>query len=270
MPDPIVFNLSLAAAIVFALVYTVYAIHLIVDDASIIDLVWGAGFGLVAIGLLIFAKPKTNFNVLLAMLPIIWAVRYTTFIFLRNWGKGEDDRYTELRNRIAKKGISWWLFSFFGVYGLQASAMLVVCAPLIVGIAAPDTVQIGWLAIVGLVIWVTGFSFEAVGDLQLENFKKKHRDFDGPYAEKPVLSEGLWRYTRHPNYFGNACMWWGIGLIALAAPWGWIGLIGPAFMNFALVYLTGKANNERKMNQRPAYREYIEKTSGFFPLPPKR
>lgn len=269
MPDSIVFNLYVAAAIVFALVYTIYTIHLIVDDASIIDLVWGAGFGFVAIGLLIVAQPKSNFNVLLAMLPIVWAVRYTTFIFLRNWGKGEDDRYSDLRERIASKGVPWWLFSFFGVYGFQALAMLTVCAPLIVGMAAPESVPIGLLAIVGLVIWLTGFFFEAIGDLQLESFKNKHRNFDGPYSEKPVLSEGLWRYTRHPNYFGNACMWWGIGLIGLAAPYGWIGLIGSAFMNFALVYLTGKANNERKMNKRPAYREYIEKTSGFFPLPPK-
>ncbi len=270
MPDPIQFNLFLAAAIVLTLVYTVYVIHLIIDDASIIDLAWGGGFGLVAIGLLIVADPKTNFNVLLALLPIIWAIRYTTFIFLRNWGAGEDDRYTDLRQRVKKKKIPWPLFSFFGVYGFQAFAMLLVCVPLIVGMAAPSSQTLGWLPLVGLGVWIVGFLFEAVADLQLEAFKKKHRDYDGPYSEKPLLTTGLWRFTRHPNYFGNACMWWGIGLIALSAPYGWIGLIGPAFMNFALVYLTGKANNERKMSKRPAYRKYVESTSGFFPLPPKR
>ena len=269
MTDPIVFNICVTAAIVFTLVYAVYIIHLIVNDASIIDLVWGAGFGLVAAGLLIFANPKTNFNVLLAVLPIVWAVRYTTFLFLRNWGKGEDDRYTELRERVAKKGKSWWLFSFYGVYGFQSLAMFTVCTPLIIGMAAPESVQLGWLSVVGICIWIIGFFFEAIGDLQLAAFRKKHRDFDGPYSEKPVLTSGLWRYTRHPNYFGNACMWWGIGLLAVVAPYGWIGLIGPAFMNFALVYLTGKANNERKMNKRPAYRQYVETTSGFFPLPPR-
>ena len=141
--------------------------------------------------------------------------------------------------------------------------------PLIIGMAAPESTSLSWLSIVGLGLWTIGFFFEAIGDLQLKVFKEKHRDFDGTNEEKPVLSSGLWRYTRHPNYFGNACMWWGIGLIALAAPWGWIGLIGPAYMNFALVYMTGKANNERKMNKRPAYREYVKKTSGFFPWPPK-
>ena len=268
MPDPIFFNLCIASAIVFSLVYLTYTIHLVINDSSIIDLVWGAGFGFVALGLLIFANPKTNFNVLLAVLPMLWAVRYTTFIFLRNWGKGEDDRYTDLRERIAKKGISWPLFSFFGVYGFQALAMLTVSTPLVIGMAAPESTSLRWFSMLGLDLWIIGFFFEAIGDLQLELFKKKHRDFDGPYEEKPVLTSGLWRYTRHPNYFGNACMWWGIGLVALSAPFGWIGLIGPAFMNFALVYLTGKANNERKMNKRPAYRDYIEKTSGFFPLPP--
>lgn len=270
MPDPILFNFLVAAAIVLTLVYITYAIHLIIDDSSIIDLVWGAGFGLVAIGLLIFATPKTDHNVMLAILPILWAVRYSTFIFFRNWGKGEDDRYTDLRRRITERKIPWPLFSFFAVYGFQALSMLIVCLPLVIGMAAPESTSVGWLSIGGLLLWIIGFFFEAVGDLQLEIFKKKHRDFDGPYEEKPVLSSGLWRYTRHPNYFGNACMWWGIGLIALAAPWGWIGLIGSAYMNFALVFLTGKANNERKMNKRPAYRQYIENTSGFFPWPPKR
>lgn len=267
MLEPVLFNFYVAAGIVFTLIYVTYVIHLVIDDSSIIDLVWGAGFGLVAIGLLVAANPKTNYNVLLAILPIIWSVRYTTFIFWRNLGKGEDARYTELRNRIANKGISWPLFSFFGVYGFQALAMLTVCAPLVIGMAA--TAELGWLPMVGLALWILGFLFEAVGDLQLELFKRKHRDFDGPYEDKPVLSSGLWRYTRHPNYFGNACMWWGIALIAFVAPFGWWALVGPAFMNFALVFLTGKANNERKMNKRPAYRDYIEKTSGFFPLPPK-
>ena len=269
MLDPIIFNLIVASVVVFGLVYTVYVIHLIVDDASIIDLAWGAGFGLVSISLLIVTQPKTDYIVLLALLPLAWAVRYTTFIFLRNWGHGEDDRYTELRERVSGNATPWWLFSFYGVYGFQAVAMLVVCSPLIIGMAAPETTRLTWLPLLGLSLWVVGFFFEAIGDLQLDRFKKQHRDFDGPYAEKPILSSGLWRYTRHPNYFGNACMWWGIGLIALAAPYGWIALIGPAFMNFALVYLTGKANNERKMNKRPAYKEYVEKTSGFIPLPPK-
>ena len=173
MPEAIIFNLILSAIVVFGLVYTVYVIHLIIDDASIIDLFWGAGFGLVAISLLIVTQPKTNYTVLLALLPILWAVRYTTFIFLRNWGKGEDDRYTDLRERTKEKGIPWWLFSFYGVYGFQSIAMLVVCSPLIIGMAAPESTQVTKLPIMGLLLWIIGFFFEAIGDLQLATFQEK-------------------------------------------------------------------------------------------------
>ena len=267
MPEAILSNLCFASAVVLMLVYAVWIIHLRINDASIIDLIWGAGFGLVAITLL-FNVPKTPFKILLAAMPLIWSVRYTTFIVHRNWGHGEDDRYTRLREKIAQKGWWWPAFSFVGVYSFQAAAMLLVSSPLIIGLAADESVSIGPVVVAGAALWVFGFFFEAIGDLQLEMFKKKHRDYDGPYEDKPALDSGLWRYTRHPNYFGNACMWWGIGIVACCAPMGWVGLIGPAFMNFALVFLTGKANNESKMKARPAYRHYIQRTSGFFPLPP--
>lgn len=268
MSEPVITNLYLAAAVVLVLVYTVWIIHLRINDASIIDLIWGAGFGLVTLVLLSQGN-KTPFTMMLAAMPLIWSVRYTTFIFHRNLGHGEDDRYTKLRQKIADKGWWWPVFSFFGVYGFQATAMLLVSSPLIIGLAADSSVVVGPLAWIGAMLWLFGFLFEAIGDLQLELFKKRHREYEGPYEDKPVLDSGLWRYTRHPNYFGNACMWWGIGIVACSAPLGWLGLIGPAFMNFALVFLTGKANNESKMNARPAYRKYTERTSGFIPLPPK-
>lgn len=268
MLEVVLSNLWLAGVVVMTLVYTVWIIHLRINDASIIDLVWGAGFGLVASALLLQVPRVTPFKVLLVAMPVIWSVRYTTFIFHRNLGHGEDDRYTRLREKIAQKGWWWPAFSFVGVYSFQAAAMLLVSSPLIIGLAADESVSIGPVVVAGAALWVFGFFFEAIGDLQLEMFKKKHRDYDGPYEDKPVLDSGLWRYTRHPNYFGNACMWWGIGIVACCAPMGWVGLIGPAFMNFALVFLTGKANNESKMKARPAYRHYIQRTSGFFPLPP--
>lgn len=270
MPPTVFFNLAIAAIVVLTLVYTVWIIHLWIDDASIIDLIWGAGFGLVSLALFTLATPKTPFKILLATMPLVWSVRYTTFILHRNLGHGEDDRYTRLRQKIADKGWWWPLYSFIGVYGFQAAAMLLVCSPLIIGLAAGDEVAVGALAMTGAALWLFGFFFEAIGDLQLELFKKQHRNYTGTYENKPVLDSGLWRYTRHPNYFGNACMWWGIGVAACSVPMGWLALIGPAFMNFALVYLTGKANNESKMNARHAYRDYMKRTSGFFPLPPQR
>jgi steroid 5-alpha reductase family enzyme len=260
----------LAAALVFGLVYATWVIHLIRKDASIIDLIWGAGFALVAGGLLFSLEEKTSYKILLASLPIIWAIRYTNFIWRRNTGKGEDPRYTLLRARVQKNGQSWPLFSFLMVYGFQAASMLLVSAPLIIGLAAPATTEIGILPIIGALLWFIGFLFEAIADAQLNAFKVKIKEYDGPYEQKPVMDQGLWKYSRHPNYFGNACMWWGIGLVALVAPYGWIGLIGSAYMNFCLVYLTGKANNESHMKSRIAYQDYISRTSGFIPLPPKK
>ena len=266
----IVGNAWIAGLTVFGLVYAVWLIHLWIGDASIIDLVWGAGFGLVATVLFSQTSVQTPWKVIVMTLPLVWSVRYTTFIIHRNIGHGEDQRYSLLRQKIANKGWYWPLFSFVGIYTFQASAMLIVASPLIIAMAADASVTTGALTWLGMALWLFGFFCEAIGDLQLELFKKKNRGYDGPYENKPVLDTGLWRYSRHPNYFGNTCMWWGIGVIVCAAPNGWMGMIGPAFMNFALVYLTGKANNESKMKVRPAYQRYIEKTSGFFPLPPRR
>jgi len=121
-----------------------------------------------------------------------------------------------------------------------------------------------------LLIWAVGFFFETVGDWQLMTFLKKHKDYNGPKENKPVLDTGLWRYTRHPNYFGNFCMWWGIWLVACAAPWGWVTIFGPIIMTILLVKVSGKGLLEKDMGRRENYKKYIEKTSGFFPMPPKK
>ncbi len=268
MINQILDNLILASISIAALVYTVWLIHFLIKDSSIIDLIWGAGFGIVTVVLYWNAPVKTDFMQFLAVFPIVWVLRYTIFIFRRNFGNGEDDRYTKMRQNAKDIGRSWLLQSF-GVYTFQAVSMLLVSAPLIVGLAAPEYVKIGLIPIIGGLIWLVGFLFETIADIQLDAFKKKHKDYSGDYANKPLLTSGLWKYSRHPNYFGNACMWWGIALIASVAPYGWIGFLGAAYMNFALVNITGKANNERKMLGRKAYQEYVEKTSGFVPMPPK-
>ncbi len=268
MIDQILNNLTLASLCIAALVYTVWIIHLIIKDSSIIDLIWGAGFGIVA-ALLYWEVPvKTDYTQFLAVFPILWALRYTIFIFRRNFGNGEDDRYTKMRENAKEAGYSWTFYSFM-IYTFQALSMLLVSVPLIIGLAAPESVEIGLVSVIGGLIWVVGFLFETIADIQLDAFKQKHKDYNGDYENKPLLTTGLWKYSRHPNYFGNACMWWGIALIASITPYGWIGFLGAAYMNYALVSLTGKANNESKMIGRKAYRDYIERTSGFVPMPPK-
>ena len=263
------FFATLAAVVVFGVFLTVWLITFLVDDASLFDLIWGGTFGLVAVALYVAILEPGGYHTLLAALPIFWSVRYTVYLWSRNLGRGEDDRYTAYKARTEAAGRSWVVVSFVMVMGFQAVSAYIVSLPLIVGLAAPADTAVGPLAIAGALLWLAGFGLEAVADAQLASFKRRHAGYDGPYADKPLLTSGLWRYSRHPNYFGNACMWWGIALVALAAPYGWIGLIGAAYMNLALVYATGKANNEKKMSQRRAYADYVRRTSGFVPLPPR-
>jgi steroid 5-alpha reductase family enzyme len=130
-------------------------------------------------------------------------------------------------------------------------------------------VSIGALAILGALLWLIGFLFEAIGDWQLARFLKKNKGYDGPADDKPVMDKGLWKYTRHPNYFGNACMWWGIWLVACQAPWGWATIFAPIIMTLLLTKVSGRDLLERDMGRRKNYQDYIERTSGFFPMPPK-
>ena len=264
-----------------------WAISVKVKDASIIDIFWGFGFVIVA-GLCLFIAPtKTNFVCLLAALPIIWGLRLTLYLAKRNLGHGEDPRYIAMRKRAEKKGLTemtWRVRAFFSIYLGQGLLIMIVSAPVWVGIANAverfpeghplayqlSSTDIGLLAIIGTIIWLIGFLFEAIGDMQLAKFLARNNDFNGPYEDKPVLNTGLWKYTRHPNYFGNAAMWWGIFLVACEAPWGWVTIFAPIVMTILLVRVSGKALLERKLKKRPAYQRYVETTSGFFPLPPKK
>lgn len=270
-----------------------WVISVKIKDASIIDIFWGFGFVVVAAVCLYLAPKKTNYIWLLGALPIIWGLRLTLYLANRNLGHGEDPRYIGMRRRAEKKGMNemaWRKRTLFSIYFGQGLLILIVSAPVWVGIAhgvnfADDVysfggelvfkgraliTQIGTLAIIGTIIWLIGFLFEAIGDMQLARFLKQNKDYDGPYETKPVLNTGLWKYTRHPNYFGNAAMWWGIFLVACQAPWGWVTIFAPIIMTFLLVRVSGKALLERKLKQRPAYQQYVETTSGFIPWPPRK
>ncbi len=283
-----------SAVVVFGLLTLLWAVSVMVKDASLVDIYWGFGFLVVGAVCLYLANPKTPYLILLAALPIIWGLRLTLYLAKRNLGHGEDKRYTKMQKRAEKKGVSelmWRLRSLFTIYWGQGLLIMIVSAPVWVGFATskimyefaevtskreividPDkwgVPEIGVMAILGTLLWLIGFLFEAIGDWQLSQFKKKHADYDGPEEDKPVLNSGLWRYTRHPNYFGNACMWWGIWLVACQAPWGWATIFAPIIMTFLLTKVSGKDLLEKEMGKRKKYQRYIKRTSGFFPLPPK-
>jgi len=301
----ILVNLTHAAVVVFGLLTLLWAISVAVKDASLIDIFWGFGFLTVAAVCLYLTDVKTPYLTLLAALPIIWGIRLSLYLARRNLGHGEDVRYVAMQKRAAKKGMSemtWRLRSLFTIYFGQGFLIMIVSAPIWVAMATglgvadlgdvydvmslsgegnSETIKrllsegsistpIALLSILGTLLWIIGFLFEAIGDAQLSKFMTSMKDYDGAYEDKPVLDTGLWKYTRHPNYFGNACMWWGIWLVACQAPWGWTTIFAPIIMNLLLVKVSGKDLLERSLKKRPAYAEYMERTSGFIPRLPKK
>ena len=300
---------SHAAVVVFAALSLLWAVSILVKDASLVDIFWGFGFLLVASVCLYIAASKTPYQILLAALPIIWGLRLTLYLAKRNLGflgghGGEDKRYIAMRKRAEKKGMSegaWRLRSLLTIYFGQGLLIMIVSAPVWVAMATgwvtfdfasvldiagsegksvaeglgyiedsvKEPVLIGLFSILGAALWLIGFLFEAIGDAQLASFLKKNKNYDGPYEDKPVLDTGLWKYTRHPNYFGNACMWWGIWLVACQAPWGWTTIFAPLIMTLLLVKISGKDLLERQLKKRPAYADYMKRTSGFIPKRPK-
>ena len=252
-----VYLMGLAAAL--SLMTLLWLVSLALRNASIVDIFWGAGF--VVLGWLYFLLTPQGFparKLLIGILVAAWGLRLSLYILSRNRGKGEDFRYVAMRQA---GGAQWWWQSYLKVFVLQGVLMWLISAPLLaaqLGAAAGLTILDG----LGVLVWAIGFFFEAAGDLQLARFKAD------PANKGKVMNRGVWRYTRHPNYFGDAAQWWGFFLVALAAG-GWITILSPILMTFLLVRVSGKALLERSMEQRPGYREYIERTSGFVPWFPR-
>lgn len=248
--------------VILGLVTILWLISLLVCDASIVDIFWGIGF---VIACWIYFTGATDGyparKWLLGMLVTVWGMRLSTHILIRNWGKGEDFRYARWR---ADAGGKWWWQSYFKVFLLQGFLLWLISAPLLAAQTSPHPARLTALDYLGIAVWVIGFFFEAFGDWQLSRFKADpaHRD--------QLLTSGLWRYTRHPNYFGDAAQWWGYYLLALAAG-GWGTIFSPLLMTFLLVRVSGAAMLERTLVEtKPGYREYMQSTSAFVPRPPRR
>ena len=183
-------------------------------------------------------------------------------LIVRNSGKGEDFRYQEFRRRFGPK--RYWWFSFFQVYLLQGVLMSVVSLPLLgsLYVSRNEQLSIGFV-ILALIVWLLGFVFETIGDYQLSNFKK-----EGQSGE--ILSQGLWRYTRHPNYFGDSMVWWGYGLFSIANGFYW-PILGSLLMTILLMRVSGVTLLESTLKEtKPGYRDYMERTRAFFPWFPRK
>lgn len=248
-------------AAVLTLFTGLWLVSLLVKNSSIVDMWWGPGLLLIGATYQFTSTGAHNRSTLVLSLLAVWALRLAWHIGARNIGHGEDFRYAQWRR---ERGASWWWFSYFKVFVLQAVIAWIVAIPLFYAMTRPEPVHFTAWDGAGAIVFAIGFLFEAIGDEQLRRFKKN------PANQGRVLDSGLWRYTRHPNYFGEAVMWWGFGLFSVAAG-GYAGLIGPAIMTFLLIRVSGVALLEKTLQDtKPGYRRYVESTSSFFPLPPRR
>ncbi|MGH0033287.1 MAG: DUF1295 domain-containing protein [Myxococcota bacterium] len=247
------------AAVAACAMFALWLVSLALRDASIVDIYWGPGFAVLAAASFVLAGDGARATLLL-VLTSLWGLRLGGYLLWRNAGHGEDPRYQAMRRHW---GARFPLVSLGTVFALQGVLMWFVSLPVQVAIASPPT-PLGALDAVGTLLFALGLGFESVGDVQLARFKAD------PDSAGQVMDRGLWRYTRHPNYFGDAVVWWGLFTIALATPKGAFTLLSPVLMTFLLLKVSGVAMLERSIGKRrPGYADYVRRTSAFVPMPPK-
>ena len=255
---PVFFYALLAA--VFLMVGG-WLISLKYQNVTIADTLWGVGFPLLAWVVCFMSDSGSAREMRVAILVSAWGLRLAAYLSWRNWGKGEDPRYQKMR---ARAGNRFWVKSLFSVFLLQACLMWVISWAMTWAQAAPGPAHLTLWDIAGLIFWGVGFFFQTVGDLQLAAFKAR------PESKGKVMNQGLWAYTRHPNYFGESLMWWGIFFMATAVPGGWWTVISPVAITFLLLKVSGIPMTERVIStSRPGYAAYVRNTSSFFPWFPK-
>ena len=246
-----------------ALLTALWALSVRIKDASIIDIFWGPACAFGAVATFVRAEGQAPRDALLTVLVCLWAARLAFYLARRNLGRGEDYRYQAMRRkRGSDAAFARW--SLTRVFLLQGLIAWFVSLPAQIGQIGGDP-SLGPLAFAGIALFALGLGFEAVGDAQLRAFKSD------PANRGRLMTSGLWAWTRHPNYFGDAAVWTGLTLIALESPHGWATILSPLLMSHFLVNISGKALLERGMAANyPEYAAYKQRTSGFFPLPPKR
>ena len=240
-----------------------YIVAQIKHDNSIVDVGWGIGFVVLAWDSFIYQVVTAELSILqivVTSLVTLWGVRLFLHIGIRNFKKPEDYRYKQMREKWSNPLVE----AFFKVFMTQAFMMLLVSAPILAAYTneASNTVPL-WMIITGGVIFLIGFFFEAVGDYQLRQFIKHEKE------EGEIMTGGLWRYTRHPNYFGETVQWWGLWVIVLLSTYGIAAVISPLLITYLLLFVSGIPLLEKRYKDNEAFQKYAKKTSIFFPLPPK-
>ncbi|QEG24956.1 DUF1295 domain-containing protein [Mariniblastus fucicola] len=242
--------------LIIAAMSLLWLVSIRVKDASIVDLCWGLGFVIVAWATAFQTGASDLRAIMLLALTTLWGLRLSGYLLWRNYGKGEDKRYQEMRD---KHGGRFWWVSFFTVFLLQGLLMWFISLVVQSGMFHAGKLGIGFFGWLGFAVWCVGFFFESVGDFQMARFKAR------PDTEGEVMDRGLWRYTRHPNYFGDFCIWWGLFLLAATAQ-SWWTIGSPLLMSFLLLKVSGVSMLESDIeDRRPKYAQYKRETNAFFP-----
>lgn len=251
-----------ALAVIMILMGLLWIVSVIVKNVSIVDLFWGFGFVLATVFYFLKSDGLDARKIITLALVTIWGLRLSVYLAWRNYGKGEDFRYRNFRKKYGERRY-WWI-SFFQTFLLQGMLMWLISAPLLgAQYYGPDK-PLNMLDYIGIFLWVTGFLFEAGGDFQLSLFRAN------PANSGKVLDTGFWRYTRHPNYFGDSAVWWGYGFFCLAAG-SYLPVLGSVLMTAMIIKVSGVVMLEKSLKEKkPQYREYIERTSSFFPWFPRK
>jgi steroid 5-alpha reductase family enzyme len=250
-------NLALAALAMSA----TWVVSVRLRDAGIVDILWGATGALIAVGAFLLSDGALPRKVLVTSMTVIWGCRLALHVGMRGRGKGEDFRYAAMR---AERPHTFPLRSLFTVFLFQALLIWIVCLPTQMAQVPPVPTDLNWLDYLGLAVWILGFWVETTADRQLRDF------LADPANRGKVMDRGLWRYSRHPNYFGDSMIWWGIFLVA-AATGAWWTIVSPILMTVFLMRISGVPLLEKALaDRREGYREYMERTSSFFPWPPKK
>ncbi len=240
--------------LVLSILTALWLLSLAVKDASIIDIFWGLGFVVLAWWYRNQLGATDTRSLVLCCMVTLWGLRLSLHLAARNLGKPEDYRYQEMRKEAGKN--FWWV-SFLRVFMLQGFLLWIIAAPLLIAQTMPTALtMLDWI---GIILFIIGFGFETVGDWQLQHFKKN------PDNKGKVLNTGLWAYTRHPNYFGDALLWWGFFCFC-ASTGAWLYIFSPILMTFLLMKVSGVALLEKKLvESKPQYKAYLENTPAFFP-----
>ncbi|MBY9014993.1 MAG: DUF1295 domain-containing protein [Candidatus Lokiarchaeota archaeon] len=250
-----IFEMLISILGLFLFLFLAFIVGTLKKDNSIIDIFYGLGYLVLIWISLILSYDFSLRKIIISICVSIWGLRLAIYVMIRNWGKPEDYRYQAIRRKMGDKAI---LKSFYRIYLFQGLIIFLVGFPELFANLSINPI-LNWLDIVGIVLWITGFYFEMIGDYQLRKFLKN------PENKGKVMDQGLWKYTQHPNYFGEVLMWWSLYLLVINVPYGFFTIFGPIIINFMIIKVSGVRLLNKRFEKDDKYADYKKRTSAFIP-----